>query len=233
MAVELTLLDLESVSASARSTDLATVLRVEYAHDATGNPTQSLTLEAPTAVRRFGRIELVHAAGWIRSPRLADAVGRAILARKARPSWTISAGIPPHVARNLMPGDDVVLSHPWIPNGTALIVDLAEEPLAPKATLTARLAAGPVPTIVITQQSAQFAPLPAGGVSVAYRDGVATLTILDETGTALVGAKVTLDRTTTRTTDAKGQAQFTTPHGTHHIEVTAAGYAPTEADITV
>jgi len=233
MAVELTLRDLESVSASARSTDLATVLRVEYAHDATGNPTQSLTLEAPTAVRRFGRIELVHAAGWIRSPRLADAVGRAILSVKARPSWSISASIPPRIARQLMPGDDVVLTHPWIPNGTALVVDLSEEPLSAKASIVCRLAAGSVPTIVITRQSAQFAPLPAGGVGVAYRDGVATLTILDETGTALVGAKVTLDRTTTRTTDAKGQAQFTTPRGTHHIEVLAAGYAPTEADITV
>ena len=233
MAVELTLRDLESVSASARSTDLATVLRVEYAHDATGNPTQSLTLEAPTAIRRFGRIELVHAAGWIRSPRLADAVGRAILSVKARPSWSISASIPPRIARQLMPGDDVVLTHPWIPNGTALVVDLSEEPLSAKAAIVCRLAAGSVPTIVITRQSAQFAPLPAGGVGVAYRDGVATLTILDETGTALVGAKVTLDRTTTRTTDSKGQAQFTTPRGTHHIEVLAAGYAPTEADITV
>ena len=233
MAVELTLRDLESVSASARSTDLATVLRVEYAHDATGNPTQSLTLEAPTAIRRFGRIELVHAAGWIRSPRLADAVGRALLSVKARPSWSISASIPPRIARQLMPGDDVVLTHPWIPNGTALVVDLSEEPLSAKASIICRMAAGSVPTIVITRQSAQFAPLPAGGVGVAYRDGVATLTILDETGTALVGAKVTLDRTTTRTTDSKGQAQFTTPRGTHHIEVLAAGYAPTEADITV
>lgn len=233
MAVELTVRELEDVSASSSSSDLATILRVEYAHDAGGQPTQSLTLEAPSAIRRFGRIERVHSARWLRSPRLADAVGRAILGRVARPSWTITAGIPPRIARQLKPGDDVTVSHLWIPSGTALVVDLAEEPLAARATLTARLAAGPIPSIVITHQSAQFATLPAGGVSVAYRDGVATLTILDETGKPLVGAEVTLDGSKMRVTDSKGQVQFTTPRGTHHIEVYAPGYAPAEADITV
>lgn len=233
MAVELTHYEMEDVSASARSSDLATVLRVEYAHDATGQPTQSLTLEAPSAVRRFGRIEKVHSARWVKTPRMAYGIGQAILSLKARPAWTISAGIPPRIARQLMPGDDVVLSHPWLPGGTALVVDLAEEPLAAKASMTCRLAAGSAPTVVVVRQSAQFAPLPAGGVGVAYKDGVATLTILDETGKALVGAKVTLDDAKTRTTDAKGQAQFATPRGTHHIEIAASGYAPLEADITV
>lgn len=132
-----------------------------------------------------------------------------------------------------MPGDDVDLSHPWLPTGTALVIDLTDDLIAAKAAIVCRMAAGPAPRIVITQQSTQFAPLPAGGVSVAYRDGVATLTILDETGKPLVGAEVTLDGSKMRVTDSKGQVQFTTPRGTHHIEVHAAGYAPAEADITI
>jgi hypothetical protein len=233
MAVELNLQQLDDVSAQCSASELVTVLRVEFAVDATGQAQKALVLECPSAIRRFGRIEATHSAKWTASPRQAEAIGRAILAVKARPSWAISASIPPKQARSLMPGDDVILAHPWLPAGTALVTDLEEQPLAMTSTLTCRLAAGPLPGITLTQQAGAFAPLGAGGVSVDYQGGVATLTILDDSSRPLAGARVTLDGGTTRITDSKGQVQFKTSRGAHTISITAAGYADMESEIVI
>lgn len=233
MAVELTLALLEDVAAQCDAGNLVTVLRIELAYDASGQAQKALVLECPEAIRRFGRIESTHSARWTSSPRQAEAIGRAVLSRIARPWWTISAQIPPALARKLMPGDDVVLNHPWLPTGTALVTDLEEQPLAMTATLTCRLAAGPIPTITISQQAGAFAPLGSGGVGVDYQNGVATLTILDDTSRPLAGAKVTLDGSKTRITDSKGQVQFTTAKGTHTISIEATGYAPMESEIVI
>ncbi len=150
MAVELNLQQLDDVSAQCSASELVTVLRIEFAFDATGQAKQALILECPDAIRRFGRIEATHSAKWTASPRQAESIGVAMLKRLARPSWTISASIPPTLARRLMPGDDVVLNHPWLPSGTALVTDLEEQPLAMTATMTCRIAAGAVPTIMGT-----------------------------------------------------------------------------------
>ncbi len=233
MAVELSLQQLDDVAAQCSASSLVTVLRVEFAFDATGQARQAIILECPSAIRRFGRIESTHVARWTVSPRQAESIGRAILARLCRPAWSITAQIPPAVARRLMPGDDVILAHPWIPAGTALVTDLEEQPLDMTATLTCRLVAGTLPTLTLTKQASAFAPLGQGGVSVDYRNGVATLTILDETSRPLAGAKVTLDGSTTRITDSKGQVQFTTSRGSHSIAIEATGYAPMESEITI
>ena len=233
MAAELTVRQLDDVSAQCNASALVTVLRVEFAFDATGQAQQAVILECPASIRRFGRIESTHQAIWTRSARQAEAIGRALLARMARPSWTISAAIPPAVARRLLPGDDVMINHPWLPGGAALVTDLEEQPLAMAATLTCRLAAGAVPDIALTKQAGAFAPLGAGGVSVEYRDGVATLTILDDSAKPLAGAKVTMDGSQTRITDAKGMAQFTVKRGPHTLLVEAAGYAQLESEIVI
>jgi hypothetical protein len=233
MAVELNLQQLEDVSAQCSASGLATVLRIEFAFDATGQARQALILECPDAIRRFGRIEATHSAKWTASPRQAEAIGRAILSGKARPSWAVQAQLSPIMARRLMPGDDVVLAHPWLPSGTALVTDLEEQPLAMTATLTARMAAGDAPDITLTRQAGSFAPLGSGGVSVDYKNGVATLTIVDDTSRPLAGAKVTLDGSKTRVTDSKGQVQFTTARGIHPVAIDAMGYAPMEMDVAI
>ena len=233
MAVELNLQQLDDVSAQCSASALVTVLRVEFAFDATGQARQAIILECPAAIRRFGRIESTHVARWTVSPRQAEFIGRHVLARICRPAWSITAQIPPALARRLMPGDDVILAHPWIPAGTALVTDLEEQPLAMTATLTCRLVAGPAPTITLTKQASAFAPLGGGGVSVDYRNGVATLTILDETSRPLSGARVTLDGSTTRITDGKGQVQFTTSRGAHTVSIEATGYAAMESEIVI
>lgn len=233
MAVELSIQQLDDVSAQCAASDLATVLRVEFSFDASGQAQQAVILECPSAIRRFGRIEATYQAKWTRSARQAESIGKSMLENMARPSWSISATIPPAAARKLLPGDDVVINHPWLPSGTAMVTDLEEQPLAMTATMTCRIAAGSVPIITLTKQAGAFAPLGAGGVSVDYAAGVATLTILDDSSRPLAGARVTLDGGTTRITDSKGQVQFKTSRGTHAISITAAGYADMESEIVI
>ncbi len=232
MAVELNVQQLDDVSAQCSASHLVTVLRVEFAFDATGQAQRAVIVECPSAIRRFGRIESTHAAQWTRSARQAELIGVALLKRLARPSWTISASIPPAAARRLLPGDDVVLVHPWLPGGTALVTDLEEQPLAMTATLTGRIAAGAIPTITLTKQAGAFTPLGSGGVSVDYVNGVATLTILDDSSRPLAGAKVTLDGKT-RITDSRGKVSFTVKRGTYPVTIEAAGYAPMESEVTI
>ena len=114
-----------------------------------------------------------------------------------------------------------------------MVTDLEEQPLAMTATMTCRIAAGAMPTITLTKQAGAFAPLGAGGVSVDYAAGVATLTILDDSSRPLAGARVTLDGGTTRITDSKGQVQFKTSRGAHTISITAAGYAEMDSEIVI
>jgi hypothetical protein len=71
------------------------------------------------------------------------------------------------------------------------------------------------------------------GIRVAYRDGVATFTVLDFAGDPLANASVTLDGMLTRTTDRLGTVQFTTSRGLHGLLVVAAGYASMELDVNV
>lgn len=232
MAVELNVQQLDDVSAQCAASTLVTVLRVEFAFGADLQAQQAVILECPSAIRRFGRIESTHRAVWTRSARQAEAIGRSMLARIARPWWTISATIPPAAARKLLPGDDVVLNHPWLPGGTALVTDLEEQPLAMTAILTGRIAAGAIPKITLTKQAGAFAPLGAGGVNVDYVNGVATLTILDDSSRPLAGAKVTLDGKT-RITDSKGKVSFTVKRGTYPVTIEAVGYAPMESEVTI
>ena len=95
MAAELTLQQLDDVSAQCSASDLVTVLRVEYAPDATGQAQKALVLECPSAIRRFGRIEATHVARWTLSPRQAESIGRAVLSRRRRPAWSFTCLLTP------------------------------------------------------------------------------------------------------------------------------------------
>ena len=69
-------------------------------------------------------------------------------------------------------------------------------------------------------------------MNVDYVNGVATLTILDDSSRPLAGAKVTLDGKT-RITDSTGIVSFTVKRGTYPVTIEAVGYAPMESEVTI
>ncbi len=221
---------LDGVEAQSTHEDLVTRLTVRYGHDwAAGAARAALRLEAPDAVADYGALEAVLDLPWVRTARDALAIGTTHLARRARPRWTLSGQVA--CGSGWRPGDLLDLQHPWLPAGPARVSRVSRTTQADGLTLTR--AAGETPRIVLIGRGALVAADTTGPVSLVYRDGIATFTILDEQGNPLVGARVTLDGTETRTTDPNGQVQFTTTRGEHTLLIEAHGYASVEMVVTV
>lgn len=223
--------------ATSAATDLATVLRLEYAYDASQNqPTQVVTLQAASAVAQYGEIVQTVETRWLRRARDAVRIGTRLLQDRARPQWTATFGIPWH-RHTLRPGQLLDFSHAWLPVSRALITDSELNLASATVNLTVQAPAGIAPTITLVSSAGQMEPLTASGVGVTYRDGIATLTLLDAEGQPLAGATVTLDPGAAgqqaRVSDNTGKVQFACARGPHTLHVEALGYAALQAQIVI
>jgi hypothetical protein len=188
-----------------------------------------VVLEAPGALAAFGEIEATLAAPWVRSARDAERLGTAELLRRARPQWSIEARIGPGEAWR--PGDRIELTHPWVPSGPAEISEIRRSPAG--RTLSLIRPAGPPPTVATLRHGARGDEAVDSPATIEYRDGVATITILDDAGAAIGGARVTLDDGETKTADRLGRVSFRTSRGVHELLVSAPGYAPMELEVEI
>lgn len=224
--------DLDSIDASADSTTLATLARITYARDdSDGRPRAALTLAAPAAIERHGRIVADIDLPAVRTARDALAIGAARLQDMARPRWSINATVQARGQAWAL-GDTVTLDHPHAPQGEAMITSLATGHGAASITLTLTCSAGAPPRID-TLSHASAIDRAEAIQAVLYKDGRATFTITDDAGQPLAGASVTLDGAETRTTDRSGLVQFATTRGPHTLTVYLAGYATFELDVIV
>ncbi|WP_295583308.1 hypothetical protein [uncultured Lamprocystis sp.] len=220
----------DRVTASADTGSLATRVRVPWGWDwAASAPRGTVILEAPEAVRRYGRIETEIAAPWLRSARDALALATAALQDAARPQWQVEVTLGP--GPRWSPGDRLLLAHPWLPAGLATIT--ATRWTEGERTLTALLPAGPLPRLITIGTHARAEADVADPLRISYRDGAATFTITDAAGRALAGAAVTLDGQQTAFTDRLGQVQFRTTRGLHTLRVVATGYATMDLEVQV
>lgn len=220
----------QDASAEATHAGLCNTLRVTYGYDWSANaPRGSLTVRAPAELASQGEITQTLDLPWVRTARDALALATAALQRRARPRWTLRLS----VSRDPVytPGDTVTLAHPWVPAGPVLITTVDHG--ANGQTLTARRWAGNVPVVELVSRGALLDAAGEEALQVAYRDGVATFTILDDLGNPLANAAVTLDGGQTRTTDRSGVVQFTTTRGVHTLLIVAAGYATQELEVIV
>lgn len=223
----------DEIRARAEHTSLATVARVTFAQDwAAGQPRQAITLSAPDAVAQYGRIPITLDMPAVRTARDALAIGTALLADRARPVWQITASVASS-ALSAEVADTLDIDHPWVPTGAGVITALEHDTTQGSRTYTITMPAGPAPRIVLDRRSQAIDPAAPEPGTILYRDGVATFTITDDTGSPLAGAAVTLDGSETRNTDRTGRVQFKTERGPHTLTVYLAGYAPFELDVTV
>jgi len=211
------------LTASARVSDIVNDLTIRYEFES-DSPRQSLQLEAPDSVTRFGRRPLVVDAAWISSARTAYDVAARILAQRARVQWSTRVE---GVKRALRVGDSANLAHAVLPVTGAQTVLAAEYDFA--NSLTAIELSAPVgssPFIRIIQQSEAFDPQSYAGIGVQTIGNDRVLTITDNDGTALVNAAVTLDGKLTRFSDSSGHVSFPAiamAPGSHTIDVLTAG----------
>jgi hypothetical protein len=223
---------LDSIDAASDSTTLATVARITYARDdSDGRARAALTLAAPAAIERHGRIVVDIDLPAVRTGRDALAIGTARLQDMARPRWSINATLQARGQAWAL-GDTVTLNHPHAPQGEAMITSLSTGHGAASIALTLTCSAGTPPPIETLSHASAIDKAEAVQQTL-YKDGVATFTVSDDAGNPLAGASVTLDGIDTRTTDRLGQVQFKTERGPHTLTVYLAGYATFELDVIV
>lgn len=212
---------------------ICTVLRVLFDFDwSSGKHRQAVQIESPSAIRVYGRIEREYDAGWLHSSRLADALGRAHLSWLARPVWTVSWRA--DIGAGLRPGDWVEITHPGSPVRGRLRLTRADLDLDRGSLYLAIAApAGPVPSMSAARLSESFDPLIQAGANVIYQDGVATLTIQDDRGRPMAGARVTMDGTQRRIADHLGRVAFQAARGRHKVLVEASGYQEMVMEVTL
>lgn len=101
----------QTLSAEMRLDDVYNDLTIKF--DAvSGTARQTIQLDVPASVARFGRRAQVLDAGWIASPRVAHDVAVRLLAHYSRPAWIITAD---GLQRRVDVGDDVTVDHPVLP----------------------------------------------------------------------------------------------------------------------
>jgi hypothetical protein len=226
---------MDSVSAVSSQEDLATVLRVLFDYDY-GRRTfrKAVQLEVKEAIRKYGRIEKEIQAYWLTSFRTAVQMGERQLKYYARPKWYVSFVSSLDYA-DIPSGEWIILEeHSLLPvSGRVLVTNAPLDLSVGEVSFTIEKAVGSPVEVEITRLSEAYEPAPVEGLTITYKDGIATFTILNDLGYPLGGASVMLDGTITRTTDSKGQVQFTTARGKHRLLVEASGYAPLEFEVEV
>lgn len=140
------------VQVLASASDLKTVVRVVYAYDHSAEAvTAAIRFSAPEAIKEYGEVDMEIRALWIREARQAYALGERLIRRLARPLWSVifETGID---YADLSPGDDIVLSHPYLPIEepvTVTILDCEVDYGAAVVRITTEIPAGAAPKIVM------------------------------------------------------------------------------------
>lgn len=209
--------------AAAALGDLVTDITVRF--DWQGDtPRQTVRLQAPDAVARYGLRPATLDARWISAARVAVDVATRRLQQSARPQWRLSAA---GLRGALAPGDDVVWRWPRADSAPVTLPVLASERVLDTGlcSIEAALPIGDVPRVVLREQGALFAPVPVGlSAQTVGSDRILTLRA-QEDGTPLAGAAVTVDRTVTRTSDAAGRVVFPAAvlgPGQHRLDILTA-----------
>jgi len=223
----------ESITARAENTALCTSARVTHAHDwAAGAARASMHLAAPQAVAAWGDLPMQIDLPAVPAARDALAIASARLADAARVRWDVAADVSDRVG-SLREGMTVLVSHPHAPAGLAVLTAVSLDREAGQYAIKAEMYTATAPRVEMVRRGAALVPSASTAPPPAYRDGVATFTILDDLGEPIAHASVTLDGQATATTNSIGQVQFRTTRGTHTLTVTAAGMPTFKLDVFV
>lgn len=207
--------------------DVFTRARVLFDYDyAAKQHRQALTIDAPESRAQHGVREINYEYPHIHAARLALELAQTWLARDAAACWQIDADIDTGAA--IQYGDVIDLAHPHLPAGRAIVTSVTQT----GQTSSIKALHWQSAQVTLARHSAAATPDSARPAYV-YKDGVATFTILDDTGAPIAHATVMLDGITSNRTNARGEVSFKTPRGAHSLTVYADGYEPFTLDVVL
>ncbi|MFN3988533.1 MAG: carboxypeptidase-like regulatory domain-containing protein [Rhodocyclaceae bacterium] len=232
-AVAVTPLSATDVRAECSHDGIRTVLRVLFDYDnAVGRHRRAIQLQAPGAIKDYGVLELEWDAGWLRSPRDAEALGRRMLAWLARPRWRVSFT---RGFADIKSGAWADVDHPRSPiSGRHRLIDAELDLSVPALRCALESPVGPEPEIEMTRLSTAFDPVVPAGVTVEVGANEIIYTVRGDDGAVLAGALVTLNGTTTRVAGSDGKVSFSpVQRGRQHLLIQASGRPTTEVWVIV
>lgn len=192
-----------------------------------GSASQTIELDCPDSIARYGRRERRIAASWVASARVAHAMATRLLTHYAEPSWQYQA--------NGLRGDirtlDVIhwTGSTALPAPTdAIVVSADYDPMIDRSAIRIERTNATGAAIRLVRQGSMIEDSQLAQVSVQTQGDQRRIQIRDDSGNPVANAKVLLDGTVTRYSDAGGWVVFpvhATPPGIHTLAITTAAGA--------
>lgn len=211
--------------------DIATRLRVRYGVEEKG-PRRSIEVRAPAIEVRYGVKSQDVDLPMIRDDRSAVDVASRMLVDLARPAYRVQCK---RQQREWLPGEVASVSVLALGiSGNAMVQasQIGERSSAP----TLLLHVGDEPAISLVTVAQAYSPETYTGATVTTQGANRIVTITDDNGRPIAGARCTLDRSITRTTDNGGRVAFPIAAlgpGSHVIDVVATGYQAFQLPVVI
>ena len=226
-------LSARNVECQIESSNLYTVVKVEYAYDwVNGKPTKSAQVKAASQIAKYGRIERTVDARWLKHDRDAIGLANRLLKYWSRPLHVITMDISRDDAAKIPPSGYVSFSHPYAAvSGTLFIVDAQTEINSGATRLVVEGAYGTAPGVALEYSSTAFDDA-AQQLFVTFNNGIATVTVTDENENPIQGATVTI-RGQSRVTNQSGQVFFELTPGLYSVTIAAIGLETQTIEVSI
>lgn len=185
-----------------------------------GNAQQSLEMIVPSSIAKYGKKKNSVDSKWIHDLRVAYNVAQRYLQQASR---TVANVTIDKIKTPLIVGDFVNLTHPVFPSTVPVMVLGRTRNLTEDTTqVQVQVPIGAVPTVALIRSSTAFTPIQFASLTVNTQGNNRVITLLNEDGSPIINAAVTLDAEITHYTDSSGVVLFTVqqmPAGNHLVSV--------------
>jgi hypothetical protein len=238
--LDLDVSEVGDLNVAASLNDTADVLRLAYDY----SPASQRALhyiELSATPQRYGGIAKEVVYPFLRTPKNAETVGRAVLQRLAAARYDVTftshnIAIRPGTWVRLLDADGISPNPEWMISDdppTVMVLECEIDRDRREVKVTRAEALVDKPEVTVTAHSLALPDDIEPAIDVAFRDGVATFTITDENGKPLPRARVSLDGSAAKTTDAQGKVRFVTNAGQHTLAIDPPGYASFSITVTL
>lgn len=226
-------LDLENWTLQCSLDSLITHLTIEFDYNyATNEYTKSLVLEAVRESKQYGQRKKLLSFDWIKTAYDAYNVGIEFLERFAKPEYKIKFETSTKY-RSLEPNQVIKIKNNQLPFVNEVVITNVDPNYGnSNVSIEGILISDYKPNVSIINSANMFDPI-ITTYSLQIGSDIRIVTITDDKGSPLVGAKVWIDNQGPLTTDAQARIQFKANPGKHIIRVEADGKTSVTSELII